>query len=151
MALSPDGEILVYVARHGDVDQLFRRSMNALDSVPIDGTEGAEMPFFSPDGQSVGFFADGALKRGVAIVDLTPIKTGRCRMPGLADSWTREEEEGRATQTRQTRQRRLGRVGSSRLPQGLLRCPPGVGLTSCRSGRGRLRRTSSFRLRGADR
>ena len=62
MALSPDGETLVYVARNGDVDQLFRRSMDALEPTPITGTEGAEMPFFSPDGQAVGFFASGSLK-----------------------------------------------------------------------------------------
>ena len=29
----------------------------------MQGTEGAETPFFSPDGQWIGFFADGMLKK----------------------------------------------------------------------------------------
>ena len=79
LTISPDGETLVYVARSGDADQLFRRSMDALEAVPIDGTEGAEMPFFSPDGQAVGFFAAGTLKR-VSLAGGVPLTL--CRAPG---------------------------------------------------------------------
>ena len=39
------------------------RSLAADDARPLVGTENAEHPFFSPDGRSVGFFADGKLKR----------------------------------------------------------------------------------------
>ena len=62
-ALSPDGSRLVYVARAGETTQLFERLMNQLEVRPIPGTEGASSPFFSPDSQSVGFFADEKLKR----------------------------------------------------------------------------------------
>lgn len=60
--LSPDGSRLVYVAVRGGVGQLFLRAMDSFEAKPIPGTEGAETPFFSPDGQSVGFFAEGKLK-----------------------------------------------------------------------------------------
>jgi serine/threonine-protein kinase len=42
---------------------LFRRRLSQLGSEPIPGTEGASEPFFSPDGRSLGFFADGRLRR----------------------------------------------------------------------------------------
>ena len=47
----------------GGVQQLFRRSMGQLDAVPIRGTEGAQLPFFSPDGEWVGFFTSDALMK----------------------------------------------------------------------------------------
>ena len=37
--------------------------MDSLEAEPIGGTEGAIGPFFSPDGQWIGFFADGKLKK----------------------------------------------------------------------------------------
>jgi serine/threonine-protein kinase len=64
IALSPDGSRLVYVASHGDsVYRLYLRAINRFEATPILGTEGASNPFFSPDGQSVGFSADGKLKK----------------------------------------------------------------------------------------
>jgi len=63
VALSPDGSQLVYVANHGGTPQLFLRLMDRFEATPVPGTEGAETPFFSPDGQSVGFFAGGKLKK----------------------------------------------------------------------------------------
>ena len=63
IALSPDGAHLVYVARQGSTQQLYLRAMNSLDSSPVPGTEGATEPFFSPDGQWLGFFAGGSLKK----------------------------------------------------------------------------------------
>jgi Tol biopolymer transport system component len=63
LALSPDGERLVYVARKGGQSQLYLRRLDAFDAVPIAGTEGARYPFFSPDGESVAFFSQGKLKR----------------------------------------------------------------------------------------
>jgi serine/threonine-protein kinase len=61
-ALSPDGSRLVYVADLADRTQLFLRLMNQFEVRPIPGTDGASSPFFSPDGQSVGFFAKDKLK-----------------------------------------------------------------------------------------
>jgi eukaryotic-like serine/threonine-protein kinase len=63
VALSPDASHLVYVASNGGVGQLYLRSINRFEATPIRGTEGAYNPFFSPDGQSVGFAAKGELKK----------------------------------------------------------------------------------------
>jgi Tol biopolymer transport system component/DNA-binding winged helix-turn-helix (wHTH) protein len=63
LALSPDGTYVVYAARQGGVQQLFLRPLAGLAAKPIPGTEGAVQPFFSPDGQWLGFFADGKLKK----------------------------------------------------------------------------------------
>jgi serine/threonine protein kinase/WD40 repeat protein len=63
LALAPDGSRLVYVANHGDSTQLFVRSIGRFEAAAIPGTEGGGTPFFSPDGQSVGFFAGGKLKK----------------------------------------------------------------------------------------
>src|SRR5579864_9291089 len=61
VALSPDGTRLAYVARQGDTQQLYLRAMDSLEARPIPDTEGAGDPFFSPDGQWLGFFAAGKL------------------------------------------------------------------------------------------
>ena len=60
--LSPDGSRLVYVARVGATTQLFERIIDQFEVRPIPGTDGASSPFFSPDGRSVGFFAETDLK-----------------------------------------------------------------------------------------
>lgn len=63
-ALSPDGSRIVYVAALSNgVTQLYLRAFDERTVRPIAGTEGASAPFFSPDGASIGFFADGSLKR----------------------------------------------------------------------------------------
>src|ERR1017187_7058515 len=61
--LSPDGSHLVYVAVAGGIQQLYLRAMDSLEAKPMPGTEGAVNPFFSPDGQWLGFFAGGKLKK----------------------------------------------------------------------------------------
>jgi Tol biopolymer transport system component/tRNA A-37 threonylcarbamoyl transferase component Bud32 len=63
VALSPDGTQLAYVARQGGGQQLYLRAMGSLEAKPIAGTEGAFNPFFSPDGQWLGFFASGKLMK----------------------------------------------------------------------------------------
>lgn len=63
-AVSPDGRQTVYAASSDDGrSQLWLRPLDSLTAVPLAGTEGAIYPFWSPDSQSVGFFASGKLKR----------------------------------------------------------------------------------------
>jgi Tol biopolymer transport system component/predicted Ser/Thr protein kinase len=63
MALSPDGRQLVYSATSGGLPQLYLRSLDRFDTELIAGTEGGISPFFSPDGQWLGFFAGGRLQK----------------------------------------------------------------------------------------
>ncbi len=68
LALSPDGRTLVYTAQNRDLpatrDQLFQRSLDSRTISALPETFGALQPFFSPDGQSVGFFTrTGELKK----------------------------------------------------------------------------------------
>lgn len=53
--ISPDGENLVFVARKGNTTQLYVRPIPQHTAYPIPGTEGAALPFFSPDGKWIGF------------------------------------------------------------------------------------------------
>jgi Tol biopolymer transport system component len=62
--LSPEGTRLALVA--GGADQksrIYIRSLDQLQASALSGTENARDPFFSPDGQWLGFFADGKLKK----------------------------------------------------------------------------------------
>src|SRR5712664_1563638 len=63
VALSPAGTHLVYVATQGGAQQIYLRAMDSLDARLIPGTEGATEPFFSPDGQWLGFFVGNKLKK----------------------------------------------------------------------------------------
>ena len=63
VAISPDGRKLVFAARRQGTLQLYLRTMEQMEANPIPGTENGDHPFFSPDGQWLGFFADGALKK----------------------------------------------------------------------------------------
>jgi serine/threonine protein kinase len=62
-AISPDGQKLVFVATSENRPQLWLRSLDSLAVRALPGTAGAYLPFWSPDSRSVGFFADGKLKR----------------------------------------------------------------------------------------
>jgi Tol biopolymer transport system component len=82
LALSPDGRTLVFVAFEESGNRaLFRRDLAARQASRIEGTEGAGMPFWSPDGRHIGFFADAKLKRidaaGGAVRTLTDAPTAR--------------------------------------------------------------------------
>ena len=63
LALSPDGSRLVYVGAAPGGSQLFQLDLTEGEATVIAGTMGAFHPFFSPDGQQVGFFTSTELKR----------------------------------------------------------------------------------------
>jgi serine/threonine protein kinase len=64
MALSPDGSRLVFAALSADGNtRLWVRRLDSSTARPLDGTEGATYPFWSPDSRSIAFFAQGKLKR----------------------------------------------------------------------------------------
>src|SRR5262249_12382131 len=61
-SISPDGRRLVFTARDaaGKI-LLWHRPMDSVTAQPLQGTEDASLPFWSPDNQQVGFFAQGKL------------------------------------------------------------------------------------------
>ena len=63
LALSPDGSVLAFQGEKNGSPQLYIRRLDQLQAVPLLGTVGASQPFFSPDGQWIGFFAEGKLKK----------------------------------------------------------------------------------------
>ncbi|HVQ41786.1 MAG TPA: protein kinase [Vicinamibacterales bacterium] len=62
-ALSPDGRSLAFVGIVERKRQIWVRSFASLEARPLPGTEGAQSPFWSPDGAQLGFFAGRKLKR----------------------------------------------------------------------------------------
>jgi serine/threonine protein kinase len=63
-ALSPDGRWITYVAKTAEgKPALWLRATDAIQDKPLQGTEKAEYPFWSPDSRFIGFFAAGKLKK----------------------------------------------------------------------------------------
>ncbi len=62
--LSPNGKRLVFEANDKTGKRLlWVRPLNSLTANPLEGTDGATFPFWSPDSRSVGFFASGKMKK----------------------------------------------------------------------------------------
>jgi Tol biopolymer transport system component len=68
VVVSPDGQKLVFTGRSTDgKQQLYVRSLEAMDATLLPGTDDARLPFWSPDSRSLGFAQQGKLKR----IDIT--------------------------------------------------------------------------------
>lgn len=96
-ALSPDGRRLVFLARAPDGNQ--QLAMRLLDEGQwnfLAGTENARDPFFSPDGQWIGFFADVYLKK-VSVQGGAPVTLGRTGHLSMGASWGEDGEIVEAT------------------------------------------------------
>ena len=63
IALSPDGQKVAYSAASDGERQVFVRSLDQLTAVPVRGTRNAAGVFWSPDGEWIGFHADGQLRK----------------------------------------------------------------------------------------
>jgi Tol biopolymer transport system component len=88
--LSPDGDVMAFLgtARPGTPSSIYVRRLDQLHATLLAGTEGAFLPIFSPDGNSVAFFAQGKLKK-VAITGGTPVTL--CDAPiGRGSTWSED-------------------------------------------------------------
>ena len=63
LAVSPDGTRIVFAAFTAEVPALFMRLAVSQAVTMMPGTEGGVMPFFSPDGAWVGFYANGRMRK----------------------------------------------------------------------------------------
>ena len=63
--VSPDGKLIAFTTTAGSEGNLeiWLRPINSQEAHPIAGTFDATFPFWSPDSRSLGFFADGKLKK----------------------------------------------------------------------------------------
>lgn len=86
VALSPDGTALIFVAKGADgTSRLYLRRLAETEAAPLSGTEGANSPFFSPDGQWIAFFGTGRLRK-VPLQGGSPVVL--CRVEGArGGSW----------------------------------------------------------------
>jgi serine/threonine protein kinase/Tol biopolymer transport system component len=99
VAISPDGQTLVFSAAPlGTTSMLFVRPIGALQPQTLAGTEGAIMPFWSPDSRHIGFISNQKLKvvaaaggepRVVCSVNLAGAGPGA--FPLFGASWSRDD------------------------------------------------------------
>jgi serine/threonine-protein kinase len=91
LALSPDGRTLAFVAGTAsdlygsDTCQIHLRSLDGWGAPAVAGTENGIQPFFSPDGEWLGFIRDSQLMK-VAVAGGEPVTLCRCVRPCGA-SW----------------------------------------------------------------
>jgi len=82
-AIAPDGDAIVFVDTVGGNEQLWLKDRDQATATLLAGTKDAESPFFSPDGQWIGFFANGKLRktsrRGGSAITLTDSAVGIAR------------------------------------------------------------------------
>jgi Tol biopolymer transport system component len=63
LAISPDGQKIVFAATSDGSPRLWLRSLDSTAARPLPGTDRGRIPFWSADSRSIGFFADGTFKR----------------------------------------------------------------------------------------
>jgi Tol biopolymer transport system component len=88
LAISGDGRTLAFVATDDGRSRLWLRRLDSGSARSLPGTDGAYYPFWSPDNRSVGFFADGKLKR--IDLDTTSVQVLADASAGRGGTWNDE-------------------------------------------------------------
>ncbi len=90
VVLSPDGTRMAFVGTTGAGNNplLYVRRLDQLQATPLAGTDGGFSPFFSPDGEWIGYFGQGKLNK-VAVTGSAPAIL--CDAPsGRGASWSED-------------------------------------------------------------
>ena len=90
LAISPDGRRIAFQVKGGEEHRIFVRDLSRENAEPIAGTKDGSSPFFSPDGEWLGFLAGDMLKKtaiqGGTPVTLAPASRGRGAVWGSEDT-----------------------------------------------------------------
>jgi hypothetical protein len=89
VALSPNGRTIAFTAQRDGTTRLYIRALDRMDASVIAGTDGADGPFFSPDGTWVGFWANGAIRK-VPLTGGPPVKVSDTDLPSGA-TWASDD------------------------------------------------------------
>ena len=88
-AIAPDGSRLAFVALGPDGDtSLWVRGLSSPDAQYLTGTEGAAFPFWSPDSENIGFFAQGKLK--AVNLETSAVQNVCDATTGFGGSWNQD-------------------------------------------------------------
>jgi serine/threonine-protein kinase len=117
LAVSPDGTHVAYVGNGST--QLFVRALDALEPVAIATATTLRGPFFSPDGQWVGFLDSVSLLTKVAITGGAPIPIARLDNGARGATWAPDDTIIFATTGQTTGLQRVSAAGGT--PEGLTR------------------------------
>ena len=93
LAISPDGARIAYVGESATGTRLYVRPLDSFEATPLEGTEGARQPFFSPDGQQLGYFDRRFLNR-VPVTGGAPVRVAE--LPRRSDTERRIVPSGGA-------------------------------------------------------
>ena len=87
VAISPDGTRVAFTTVSADGKrQLWVRDLDSVTARALPGADGASLPFWSPDGRSLGFFTTDTLKR-VALAGGPPQTICTITAPGRGAAW----------------------------------------------------------------
>ena len=87
VAVSPDGTRVAFTTVSPDGKrQLWVRDLDSVSARALPGADGASLPFWSPDGRSLGFFTTDALKR-ITLAGGPPQTICTITSPGRGAAW----------------------------------------------------------------
>jgi len=90
LAVSPDGRMIALVLVKDGKQQIWVRKLDSPELIPLEGTDGATNPFWSPDSRWIAFFADARLKK----IDRSggPVQTLCDALAALGGTWNQNGE-----------------------------------------------------------